>query len=55
MTPNVHDAKQREKVKADIEQFKQLIEDANVVCVGHDPEYVPDSPRLKEQIANNET
>jgi len=51
--PNVHDAKQRAKLKIDIEQFKEVVEDADVVCVGADPEYVPDCPRLQKQIERN--
>lgn len=52
--PNAYDAKQQAKVRSDIERFQELVKDADVVCVGSDPEYVPDCPRLQQQIEDNE-
>lgn len=50
--PSVHDAKQKAKVRADIERFRDLVADADVTVVGEDHEYVPDSPRLKRTHPN---
>lgn len=44
------DAKNKRKLRDDIEQFKEVVEDANIVDVGKDTDYVPDSPRLQEQM-----
>ena len=40
----------KNKLRDDIEQFKEVVEDANIVDVGKDTDYVPDSPRLQEQM-----
>ena len=47
---NAEDEKNKRKLKDDIEQFKEVVEDANIVDVGKDPDYVPDSPRLQKQM-----
>lgn len=53
---NAEDAKNKRKLRDDIEQVKELVEDADVVDVGKDTDYVPDSPRLQEQmgVSDNE-
>lgn len=40
----------RNEMQADIAAFKRLVRDADVVCVGRDPEYTPDAPRLRKQF-----
>jgi hypothetical protein len=40
----------RNRLEADIAAFQAAVIDADVVDVGRDPEYVPDSPRLREQM-----
>lgn len=48
--PNVRDAKSKKKVEDDIAEFKDVVQDADIVDVGKDPEYTPDSPRLQKQM-----
>lgn len=43
------EAKAKQKVRSDISELKALVEDAVVVDVGTDVEYVPDSPRLRSE------
>lgn len=50
--PDAGEAKAKKKVRDDVDEFKQLVENAEVVDVGVDTEYVPDSPRLRESHPN---
>jgi len=43
------EAKAKQKVRSDISELKAIIEDARVVDVGTDTEYIPDSPRLRSE------
>lgn len=40
----------RNRLEADIAAFKAAVIDAEIVDVGEDTEYTPDSPRLREQM-----
>lgn len=51
-SPSPGDEKAKAMVYQDIEQFKDLVQNADVVDVGKDTEYVPDSPRLREDHPN---
>lgn len=58
MTPDEPDAgqaKAKAKVEADVEEMKRVVANADVVDVGVDTEYVPDSPRLRQSHPNADT
>lgn len=40
----------RSATYSDISEFKSVVQDAEVVYVGRDEDYVPDSPRLQKQM-----
>lgn len=44
----------RNRLEADIAAFQAAVIDADVEFVGKDTDYVPDSPRLQEQMGVEE-